>query len=146
MAVLLSGDGMRGEQGGSRETGHRPAGTLSGLCRRVTTPVCSTHHDRARRGTIRRVVRSVPASSSARRRTWRSSHATPLSSSRASSFRVNGSLPLYQIPQHACRFARPTNQGEATDRRGGPCSAVAETVKLLAHSYGCAAPTRLSLR
>jgi hypothetical protein len=46
-------------------------GTLGGLCQRVTALVCSAHDDRARRGTIRRIVRSVPTSSSARRRTWR---------------------------------------------------------------------------
>src|SRR5688572_6760519 len=39
--------------------------TLDGLCQRVTALVCSVHDDRACRGTIRRVVRSVPASSSA---------------------------------------------------------------------------------
>src|SRR5262249_58019961 len=52
-------------RGWKRRRREQEGGTLSGLCRRVTTPVCSTHHDRARRGTIRRVVRSVPTSSSA---------------------------------------------------------------------------------
>ena len=70
------------QRGGKEEVNgrvERPVGTLGGLCQRVAALVCSTHHDRARRGTIRRMSRSVPTSSSARRRIWRSSLATPRS-------------------------------------------------------------------
>jgi hypothetical protein len=62
-----------------RERVERPAGTLGGLCQRVATLVFSTHHDRAGRGTIRRMLRSVPTSSSALGRTWRSSYSIPRS-------------------------------------------------------------------
>jgi hypothetical protein len=61
----------KGREGVQLTGSSRPVGTLGGLCQRVTALVCSTHHDCARRGTIRRMLRSVPTSSSARRRTWR---------------------------------------------------------------------------
>src|SRR5919198_1266050 len=40
----LRTDARRESEKGSGS--HEPAGTVSGLCRRVTTPVCSTHDDR----------------------------------------------------------------------------------------------------
>src|SRR4029077_13904176 len=74
-ADVESDDGA--EQGISGRASFRPAGTLGGLCQRVTALVCSTHHDCANRGAIRRMLRSAPTSSSARRRTWRSLRLLP---------------------------------------------------------------------
>lgn len=59
MNVPNTGDGHRRlveeDQGG--------VGTLAGDCRRVTPPVCTGHHDCARREAIRRIVRSASTSS-----------------------------------------------------------------------------------
>ena len=55
----------RGMEEGYVKRERLPAGTLGDLCQGVTALVCFTHHDRARRGTIRRMLRSVPSSSSA---------------------------------------------------------------------------------
>src|SRR5205823_14855347 len=58
--------GADGEgRGGVGDGSYRPAGTLSGLCRHVTAPVCSTISTRAAQGTYRQTVgRSPPRPSS----------------------------------------------------------------------------------
>src|SRR6267143_3681476 len=119
MVVLLPGDGMRGEQGGSPETGQSdpPApwvAFVGVLPRRFAPPITTVPG----RGTIRRIVRSVPASSSARRRTWRSSHATPLSSFPRLLLPVNGFVSFVPDPETPCRFATSATQG--SDRSAAP--------------------------
>src|SRR6267378_1885597 len=120
MAVLLSGDGMRGEQGGSRETGQRdpPApwvAFVGALPRRFAPPITTVPAEGPSAEWFDRSLPRHPPEGGpgARRMRLRSARARASSLFRVNgSLTVNGSLPLYQIPQRACRFTGPTHWGK----------------------------------
>src|SRR5882762_11921260 len=106
MAVLLSGDGMRGEQGGSRETGQRdpPApwvAFVGALPRRFAPPITTVPAEGPSAEWFDRSLPRHPPEG----RTWRLSYttATPLSSCRhtpsGKRVEVREPLLLYQFPQ-----------------------------------------------
>src|SRR6266508_2607835 len=112
-------DPSRTNRGSRIDGSGRPVSTLGGFCQRVTALVCSTHLGCACRGTIRRMLRSVPTSSSAPSgRTWRLSCRPSVSRSdrvsRATPFRVDGEL------KNTSLSAFVQSSGRDSNRTGSP--------------------------